>query len=164
MFVRGFVEWVTLDARAFLTCAPELYRRAPIRHLDLTGVKPVAAELFGSPHLARLVSLGLAQNELGDAEATLLARSPQLGKLAWLDLNHNTIGEAGLDALAASDRLPRLAYLRFDHNRAPDPTPAHADEYDATSTAATALQAKHGKRDWLDARPRPEWPPDRTAF
>jgi uncharacterized protein (TIGR02996 family) len=164
VFIRGFAEWVTLDARAFLTSAPELYRRTPVRHLDLTGAKPVATQLFASAHLARLASLGLANNALGDAEATALAGSTHLGKLAWLDLSRNAIGQPGLEALAASTHLPRLGYLRFDQNRVPDPTPAHADEYDADSALATALQTKYGTRDWLDARRRPEWPPDRLAI
>lgn len=163
VFLRGFVEHVALDAGAFLQSAPELYRRAPVLHLDLTGVKPVAAELFASPHLGRILSLQLTRNQLGDAEAVLLARSPVLGKLTWLDLEDNQIGQAGLEALAASDRLPRVGYLGFAGNRAPDPTPVHADDYDTTSAAAKALQKKYGKRDWLDARTRFEWPPPRDA-
>jgi uncharacterized protein (TIGR02996 family) len=162
-FLRGFVEVVTLDAAKFLASAPELYRRAPILHLDLTNVKPVAAQLFQSPHLARIKSLNLRANKLGDAEAVLVAKSPYLRKLEWLDLSSNEIGEAGLDALVATDRLPRLGYLRFEDNTAADPTPRHADEYDAESAQATALQAKHGKRAWLDARTRAEWPPPRDA-
>lgn len=77
-FLRGFVEDVKLDAARFLTVAPELYRRAPVLHLDLTGVKPVAAELFQSPHLARIQSLGLPHNGLGDTEIAALADSPTL--------------------------------------------------------------------------------------
>jgi uncharacterized protein (TIGR02996 family) len=161
VFVRGFVEWVAIDAARFLATAPELYRTAPVLHLDLTGVKPVAAALFASPHLARIESLGLLRNELGDAEVALLAKSPYLRQLAWLNLNLNEIGEAGLEALAASDRLPRLGYVSLASNRVEDPTPRHADGYDATSSVARALMAKYGPRDWLDARERAVWPPHR---
>jgi uncharacterized protein (TIGR02996 family) len=162
-FLRGFVEVVTLDAAAFLARADELYRRAPVLHLDLTGAAPVAAPLFGSPHLARIKSLNLTANALGDAGAALLAGSPHLANLEWLDLSRNQIGAAGLEALAASDRLPRLGYLDFSANAIDDPTPQHADEYDAESTVAKQLQARYGQRAWLDATPRSTWPPPRDA-
>jgi len=162
-YLRGFVEVVTLDAAAFLARAGELYRRAPVLHLDLTGAAPVAAALFSSPHLARIQSLNLAGNALGDAEAALLAGSPQLANLTWLDLSRNKIGATGLEAIAASDRLPRLGYLDFSGNAVADPTPQHADEYDAQSAVAKQLQAKYGPRAWLDAKPRSSWPPPRDA-
>ncbi len=162
-FLRGFVELVELDAGRFLATAPELYRRAPILHLVLTGVKPVAAELFASPRLARIASLTLLRNRLDDTDVEELARSPHLGRLRWLDLGLNSVGAGGLEAVAASDRLPLLGYLGFSGNLVADPTPRHADEYDRTSPAAEALQDRHGRRDWLDARPRGTWPPDRDA-
>lgn len=162
-YLRGFVEVATLDAAAFLAHAAELYRCAPVLHLDLTGAAPVAAPLFSSPHLARIESLKLAGNALGDAEAALLAGSPHLANLAWLDLSRNQIGAAGLEAIAASDRLPRLGYLGFAANAVDDPTPQHADEYDAESAVAKQLQARYGRRAWLDARTRSTWPPPRDA-
>lgn len=162
-YLRGFTDVVTLDAARFLATAPELYRRAPVLHLDLTGVKPVAAELFQSPHLARIRSLSLLRNGLGDAEVAALAASPHLANLRWLDLSNNKIGAAGLEALAASRNLPRLGYLGFATNAVPDPTPQHADEYDATSRVARELQQTYGPRAWLDARPRWQWPPPRDA-
>lgn len=163
VFLRGFVEYVKLDAARFLTVAPELYRRAPVLHLDLTGVQPVASELFQSSHLARLESLGLLHNGLGDAEIAALAASPHLTNLRWLELSNNRIGAAGLEALAASRNLPRLGYVGFSTNAIPDPTPPHADEYDATSPVGQELQRKYGPRPWLDARPRWRWPPPRDA-
>ena len=108
-FLRGFVELVALDATRFLSIAPALYKLAPIRHLDLSGVKPVAAALFASPHLARIESLSLLRNSLDDADVELLANSPNLGHLTWLDLGLNAITAAGLDSLAASTRLPAWA-------------------------------------------------------
>ena len=162
-FLRGFVEVVRLDAAKFLDTAPLLYRTAPILHLDLENVKPVAAQLFASPYLARIHSLGLKQNELGDAEAKALAASPHLGALRWLALANNAIGEAGLEALAASTDLPALGYVDFRWNSADDPTPQDADEYSADSPAAVALQKKFGKRSWLTAKPRFAWPPERDA-
>jgi hypothetical protein len=163
-FFRGFVELVELDAAKFLETAAELYRRAPIRHLILTGVRPVAAALFASPQLRRILSLGLLRNNLGDAEVAILARSPHLGRLTWLDLTLNSVGSAGVEALAASPDLPRLGYVGLRSNPVDDPTPTHADGYDQTSPAARALMTKYGPRDWLDARERSKWPPDRDAL
>jgi hypothetical protein len=162
-FLRGFVEVVTLDAARFLAVADELYRRAPVLHLDLTGVTPVAGALFASPHLARIQSLGLLHNGLGDAEVAALAASTSLTNIRWLDLSNNKIGAAGLEALAASRHVPRLAYVGFATNAIPDPTPQHADEYDAPSPVAAELQRTYGPRPWLDARPRWQWPPPRDA-
>lgn len=161
VFIRGFVEWVRFDAAEFLRIAPELYRRAPVLHLELKGVKPVAEELFRSPHLSRIVSMHLWGNDLEDAEAMILACSPHLGRLAWLELGNNKIGEAGLEALAASDRLPRVGYVGFMFNAIENPTPTHADGYDSTSTLARRWMEKYGHREWLDAYERPVWPPNR---
>jgi uncharacterized protein (TIGR02996 family) len=162
-FERGFVGNVGIDAARFLATAPEIYRRAPVLDLNLRGVRPVARELFASPHLSRIRSMWLVRADLGDAEAIALAESPYLGALEWLDLGANRIGAAGLDALAASERLPRLAYVGFMGNAIPDPTPRFADEYDADTREAAELQRRHGRREWLSAHPRPLWPPDRDA-
>jgi hypothetical protein len=162
-FMRGFVEVVMMDAEWFLDVAEEVYALAPVLHLDLTDVRLVSEELFASPHLQRIISLNLHQNDLGDEDAILLAQSPNLGNLEWLNLSNNRIGEAGLEALAASPKLPRLGYVDFRWNGTPDPTPAHADEYDATTPAALALQEMYGRREWLDAHVRAKWPPERDS-
>ncbi len=161
VFLRGFVEHVAIDAAAFQHCAPELYQRAPVLHLDLTGVAAVSAELFSSPHLARIHSLSLARNQLGDDDIISLAASPHLRNLAWLNLWDNSVGMPGLEALAASDRLPRLGYLGFAYNLIDDPTPRFADDYDTESELSRQLQQKYGYRPWLSAHTRASWPPDR---
>ncbi len=158
-FHRGFVEAVTVDAEWFLETADELYDLAPILHLRLTDVKLVTEELFASPHLERIRSLNLIDNELGDDEAVLLADSYRLRGLRWLDLSSNRIGPAGLEALAATPWLPHLQYLGFRFNAVEDPTPQHNDEYDVTSAAARALIERHGPQVWLEAFPRRAWPP-----
>lgn len=163
-FYRGFVESVQIDASVFVDLAPRLYRLAPVLQLDLSGVAPVAGRLFGSPHLRQIRTLSLLRNGLGDAEVELLAASPHLGELRWLDLGVNRIGAAGLEALAASPNLPRLEWLGFRVNAVDDPTPQHADEYDADSAVARELQARYGPRPWLSAHRRPEWPPDRDCY
>jgi uncharacterized protein (TIGR02996 family) len=159
-FCRGFVEAVWLDAATFLDRAAELYERAPVLQLYLSGAAPVAERLFASPYLRRIRGLSLLRCELGDAEARLIARSPYLSELEWLDLGLNHIGAAGLTALAASAALPRLGYVGFLGNAMEDPTPQHADDYDNDSQFAADLQARYGRREWLSAHSRAVWPPD----
>lgn len=162
-FLKGFVDLVVVDAEWFLDVADEIYARAPVLHLDLTDARLVTAELFASPWLERIVSLNLMRSDFGDAEARLIAESPFLRNLEWLNLSHNRIGDEGLEALAASANLPRLGYLDFRWNVAEDPTPQHADEYDAPSVRAVELQERYGPREWLDAHTRRHWPPERDA-
>jgi hypothetical protein len=162
-FLKGFVDLVTVDAEWFLEAGQEIYARAPVLHLDLTDAHLVKHELFASPSLERIVSLNLMRSDFGDPEARAIAESPYLRNLEWLDLSHNRIGDEGLDALAASANLPRLGYLNFRWNVADDPTPQHADEYDAAPLVGLALQEKYGPREWLDAHPRRHWPPERDA-
>lgn len=159
VFYRGFGELVKLDAQRFLDIAPELYRRAPILHLELLNVKPVAEALFNSPHLSRIVSLRLWKNSLEDAQAEMIARSPYLGRLEWLDLSDNQIGAAGFESLVASTTLPRLEYVGFTYNTLENPTPKFCDDYDTTTLLADQLMAKYGHREWLDAHSRSVWPP-----
>ncbi len=171
-FRRGFVEEVALDAGEFLRVAADLYDRAPILHLELRGVKAVARELFASPHLARIRSLYLPSNELGDDEAELLARSPVLGQLRWLSLWGNQVGTRGLEAIAASDKLPELRYFDLDANPAPNPCPSvggresdgyvHDMDYPPINLE---LRKRFGARPWLTARVdyQSRWPPDRDG-
>jgi hypothetical protein len=154
-FHRGFVEEVWLDARQFLDHAGEIYRLAPVRRLRLTGVAPVARELFASPHLDRIVVLWLDENGLGDDEVAALAASLYLGRLAWLDLGENRIGAPGIEALVASTRLPRLAYIRLVNNPAEDPRERfftddrnQIDDTEATPVGEE-LERRFGYRAWL---------------
>ncbi|HEY2284172.1 MAG TPA: hypothetical protein VGH88_00370 [Streptosporangiaceae bacterium] len=160
-FGRGFVESVWMDAAAFLARAAELYERAPVLQLYLSGAGEVARRLFASPDLRRIRGLSLLRGGLGDAECELMAGSPYLSELEWLDLGSNHVTAAGVTALAASAGLPRLGWVGLLANDLDDPTPRRADEYDADSALATELQARYGRREWLSAHARAVWPPDR---
>ena len=52
--------------------------------------------------------------------AIAVARSPQVAKLHTLDLHDNRIGDAGTAALAASPHLANLAELDLGRNRIGD--------------------------------------------
>jgi len=58
-YLRGFADVVRIDAARFLATGPELYRRLPVLHLNLTGVVPVAADLFTSAYLRRIKSISM---------------------------------------------------------------------------------------------------------
>lgn len=115
---RGFPEVVKLTAEAFLSKAAELYAHAPVRHLILTEVVPYLDELVQSPHLARLSSLDLSGNPIGDAGVATLVRSPHLTKLRYLGLSRTATGSDALETLAATDSLPNLQYVDFGDNKA----------------------------------------------
>jgi len=144
---RGFVEGVGLQAAAFLAQAPALCRATPLRHLKLYDAASVIARVAASPHLARIRTLDLEDNDLGDEEiqalagsphlATIrtlllwsnrigdagpraLANSPNLAALNRLDLSANTIGDGGIEALASSPLLGRLVLLDLQRNRIGD--------------------------------------------
>ena len=169
-FRRGFVELIKLEASAFLRHAETLYGLAPIRHLTLTGAHAVAAELFASPHLSRIVSIDLDRCGLTDDDAILLAASPHVSRVRWLTLGWNEIGRPGLDAIASSEHLNQLQYLAFNNNRIPDPTiqPGGVDETCAVldldiDPLNRALRDIHGDLPWLlyEGTRLVHWPPDR---
>jgi uncharacterized protein (TIGR02996 family) len=157
-FYGGFVEAIELDASDFLARAEELYQVAPIRRLILKGVAPVIDKLFNSPHLARIVSLGLGHQRLGDAGVELLAASPYLSKLALLDLPGNQITLAAVDAMAASSTLPSLQQVNFAGNPAKSVSEIvgldGADGrtlFPSGSEDALKIEQRHGRKTWLQA-------------
>jgi hypothetical protein len=162
-FVRGFVEDVRMDAAAFLRTAPDLFRRAPILHLQLKALAPVTRAVLSSPHLARLRSLDLSRGDLGDEGVALLA-SCDLPNLRWLNLDFNNIGRSGLDALCASRSLPRLAYVSLMSNAVPDPLPGLVDDYTTETLLARELREKHGPVRWLDFMHFRDWRPERDTM
>jgi uncharacterized protein (TIGR02996 family) len=73
-----------------------------------------ARTLAGSPYLARLISLQVAMNEIGDRAVSVLAASPYLSRVAFLGLGGNDVAQAGVQALASSPYLNRLVFLDLD--------------------------------------------------
>jgi uncharacterized protein (TIGR02996 family) len=171
--MRGFPESVRMRARDFLDQGARLLALAPVRHLSLEEARPHARELFESPLLAPIRTLSLRKQQLGDAEARLLADSAHVRGLRWLDLAANAIGQPGLEALAASPNLPELRVLEFGDNAVPDPTP-QVGETDIDSgevlrleitPVARALEEKFGRRAWLSSPIHSAtYPPGREQF
>jgi uncharacterized protein (TIGR02996 family) len=126
-FHRGFVDWVHMPARMFLTHAEDIFRLAPIRKLSLGDVNPHLEELFASPFLERVVSLQInpefswrqndyPSSQLTDEGIAILARSPHLRNLQRLDLAWNRVSERGVHSLANSPHLARLTTLDLTDN------------------------------------------------
>lgn len=118
---RGLVALVELDGRTFLDHGAEIFACAPIQHLNLVETRPVFEAIVDSPWLARVQTLDLTRNGLGDREAALLARSPAVRRLCYLSLHGNDIGEAGLRSIAASESLAALRVLHFGYNAVDSP-------------------------------------------
>jgi hypothetical protein len=161
-FLRGFVEWIVIDAAAFVRDWRELYARAPIRHVDLVDAALVAAELAACEGLAQLrgLSFNLAgtrfgKTRLGSAGARALAASPYLRKLRYLDVRYSDLDEGALAALVTTDALPRLEVGLLDGNAIPDLCEDVSSDWDGTVTDARPTQAlydftqRHGDRPWL---------------
>jgi uncharacterized protein (TIGR02996 family) len=144
---RGFVEGVGLEAATFLVQAGALFRLSPVRHVKLYRAAGSIAAVAGSAHLARLTTLDLEGNDLGDEGAVALAgsahlaglttlllwsnrigddgvralaRSPHLARLTRLDLSANAVADGGLEALASAPLLKRLTLLDLQRNRIGD--------------------------------------------
>lgn len=170
--MRGFVEYIRVSARAFLDHAAAAYSIAPILHVDFTALDGLARELFASPHLARLHSLGLHRVGLRDEDAKYLASSPNVRNLRFLDVSGNQIAQVGLEALCASTNLRELRYLDFARNLASDPTPQISESDDLGDAVrldsppeAAQLQQRFGKKRWLDAEAVFDlYPPERGIY
>ena len=169
-FERGFVGLVGLTAREFLESAPELFSLAPIQHVDLTAVRGSGEDLFDSPHLLRLRSLGMNLCRLVDQDIRLLAASPNVRELRWLSLTVNYLGMPAAEALARSRNLPNLGCVVFAGNDA-DPTQQFA--WDQGIVADTwmpeqgeKLESAYRPLDWLhcEAKTADDYPPNRFVL
>jgi uncharacterized protein (TIGR02996 family) len=116
-FRRGFMEEVTMEAAVFLRRAEDLYRLAPVRYLRVLDGGRLIPQLAASPFLARLSSLQLNANYVGDAGALALAETPHVAGLTFLHLGHNNLGDRAAEFLAMSERLSSLARLDLSYNR-----------------------------------------------
>jgi uncharacterized protein (TIGR02996 family) len=132
-FRRGLVEQAGMGVRRFLDNADTLFRKAPVRHLRLFGASKLIGAVARCPHLARLTSLDLYHNNIGDEGAEALAASPHLAGLRELFLSFNRIGDRGALSLAASPHLGQLTRLEVVCN-------------DIGPAAAAALRDRFGDR------------------
>ncbi|WP_370461565.1 hypothetical protein [Micromonospora sp. Llam0] len=158
---RGFAELIELPGADFLDRGTEIYRLAPVRHVLLTGVSPdLVGAISASPLLARLTSLGLDDNPIGDDGLRTLLASPHLRRLRWLGLVNCGITPVGAELFAelAPRVLPDLRFVYFARNHA-ELVPYGAG-FDAVGgqdpidvyvpPIAERITAEHGPLPWLD--------------
>ncbi|MFY1635093.1 hypothetical protein ACN27F_17770 [Solwaraspora sp. WMMB335] len=158
---RGFAEFIELPGADFLDQGADIYRRVPVRHVWLTDVTPdLVGAIAASPLLARLTSLGLNNNPIGDDGLRTLLASPHLRRLRWLGLVNCGITPTGAELFAelAPRVLPDLRFVYFARNRAKlvpygagfdavggqDPIDVYVPEI------AERITAEHGPLPWLD--------------
>jgi uncharacterized protein (TIGR02996 family) len=112
-FHRGFVDTVSLGARAFVDHADKLFQRAPICHATLTrlGASSVEAkELAACPQLARLHRLEM-RGQIDDVPGIL--GSAHLAQLISLSLPSNPFGQNFVTTLLRNGGLAALEELAF---------------------------------------------------
>lgn len=157
---RGLVAQVEMDGQTFIDHGADVFSKAPIQHLNLVATNAVFAQVMKNPILGQVQTLLLDHNELGDAEAELLAASPYVTRLVYLSLFNNRIGQAGLEAIAASKNLPLLRAFHFDYNEVESPvgktTPDAAsglEFFQPGGALAAVIRKKYGNKAWLELEP-----------
>jgi uncharacterized protein (TIGR02996 family) len=110
---RLHVRWGTLQREG-----ERLFAAVDLRSLVVAEVREESevAALAAQPWLARLASLDLSDNWIGDEGAAALAYSAHLGNLASLNLANNDLGDDGVAALACSPCPANLASLDLGGN------------------------------------------------
>src|SRR5262249_28726715 len=98
-YSRGFVETIEIDAALFLIHGDVLFSLAPIRSVKLLNASQRIEGLAHCPHLHRLHSLALSENELTDQEVILLANSPYVATLKKLILIAVSLRQPGFSAI-----------------------------------------------------------------
>jgi uncharacterized protein (TIGR02996 family) len=157
---RGLVALVKMDGQTFIDHGADVFAAAPIQHLSLVDTKAVFAQVMKNPILARVQTLSLENNGLGDAEAKLLADCPHLKHLLFLNLYGNEIGQPGLEAIAASRNLPAMRVFHFEYNAVESPVGTTVTDgvsglefFQPGGPLAAVIRKKYGDKVWLDLPP-----------
>jgi uncharacterized protein (TIGR02996 family) len=119
-YYRGFVETVFMEARTFLRRADDLFRLAPVRHIQFLDVGNSLGRLMQSSHLAKLSSLTIYAQHVGERLTRALVDSPHLGELRTLNIGRNNVGDRAAERLACSPRFRQLTTLDLSDNTISD--------------------------------------------
>jgi hypothetical protein len=124
VFHRGFVAKLTIKARYLIEMARDLFKSAPIEHLDIVGMKSeedlqkVVATLSRTEVISRVRSLGLDSQRIKNVESLNLGEWSQL---RWLSLRYNELTEKSVHRLLHA-APPTLRSLDLYGNEG-DPSP-----------------------------------------
>jgi uncharacterized protein (TIGR02996 family) len=114
---RGFPEYVSLPAEAFLQNAEAIFKAAPVSSVRITGLDSDQVQaLVACEQVCNLVKLDLSNNPIGNKGASHLARAPNFRNLTSLNLQHCLIEASGAELLAASPLLRKLVTLNLEDN------------------------------------------------
>ena len=137
--------------------------RHPVQYVELTDAAAQVGALAEFPLLARLTSLDLYGNQIGDAGLATLVESPHLGRLRWLGLAQTGVGAPGAEALAAATTLPNLQYVHFAGNPVKLTPEAAAQDWDGAPLEITmpplgrqSSTKRHGPLALLDPARSPD--------
>jgi uncharacterized protein (TIGR02996 family) len=122
-FHRGFPTYVTVNGPHELVTSRILEADADtntLTGLRVTNLGHNLPELLAYEGIAKLTTLDLGYNNLGDEGAIYLADSPHLARLRTLGLSVNHIGNEGARAIADSPYLTQLTTLYLRHNNIGD--------------------------------------------
>jgi uncharacterized protein (TIGR02996 family) len=112
-FHRGFIDSITMTARAFAQSAEELFRTIPVHWLRFNYVKGVGPKLAETTALENLRHLDLSGLKIPIADLTALLNSPYLRNLLGLKLRgidapvHRELGKS-LASMRAAETLREL--------------------------------------------------------
>jgi len=152
-FHRGLPAEITLSGAQWTANASKIVAIAPIQHLHLKAPLGDLNALFAVPELAQISSLlcTFLGDAFGDRGAIALANSTHTKNLKLIDLRDSAITRAGVEAIAASPHLANVVRISLTGNPA-DPTPygSELDHDFGRPPLAKELEAKFGKRAWLD--------------
>lgn len=81
VYQRGFIETITVRARAFLKDGDQLFRAAPVRWLRFNYVKGVGTVLAECPALQHIRYLDLMDLKIPSEELESILQSPWLSEL-----------------------------------------------------------------------------------
>ncbi len=102
VFHRGFIDTITVRARAFHKEAAELFRATPIHWLRLNYVKGMGDQLAAMEELSLIRHLDLSMLKVPKEDLVALLSSPNLSSLEGLNISHlGTVCDADLGRIIA---------------------------------------------------------------
>ncbi|MEZ6141087.1 MAG: TIGR02996 domain-containing protein [Zavarzinella sp.] len=119
-YQRGFIESIVIDAQVFIRNFAEIFRLAPIQHVTFIDVGNCLSQLFDCPGVARLRSIAIFAQHLGEDLGLVVANSPHLERLQTLKLRRNRLRSQGAALLANTTNLPGLTTLDCSENEIGD--------------------------------------------
>lgn len=108
----GFVDAIEITVARFLKYQDEIFSQSPIRKVVMTGKSKRFVKLAESPHLQKLRSITLKNNNESDQVLRHFLSSDGLSRLESLDIRGEWVSQTVVETIA---NAPALADLRTLH-------------------------------------------------